>query len=101
MGRRSIPKTTFWARLGVEAAYEDYLHGKPGGTDVQIDAHGRTVRALSSQDAQPGGTLRLTIDAGVQAAAERTFLEHNFIGAAVAINPQTGSRPGDGLRADV
>ena len=40
---------------------------------------------------QPGGTVRLTIDAGVQAAAERTFREHNFIGAAVAINPQTGA----------
>ncbi len=90
-GTPEYSKDDFLGKTGVEAAYEDYLHGRPGGTDVQIDAHGRTVRALSSQDAQPGGILRLTIDAGVQAAAERTFLEHNFIGAAVAINPQTGA----------
>ena len=84
-------KDDFLGKTGVESVYESYLKGRPGGTNVQIDAHGRTVRALESQDATPGGTVRLTIDAGVQAAAERTFREHNFIGAAVALNPQTGA----------
>ena len=81
----------FLGKTGIEAAYESYLRGKPGGTDVQIDAHGRTIRTLGTADPAPGGTVTLTVDAGVQAAAERVFKEHNFIGAAVAINPQTGA----------
>ena len=81
----------FIGKTGVESVYEPYLRGRPGGTDVQIDAHGRTVRALATEDAMPGGTIKLTLDAGVQAAAERVFKEHNFVGAAVALNPQTGA----------
>jgi len=81
----------FLGKTGIEAAYELYLRGKPGGIQVQIDAHGRTLRTLSAADPAPGGTLALTVDAAVQAAAERVFKEHNFIGAAVAINPQTGA----------
>jgi penicillin-binding protein 2 len=81
----------FLGKSGVEAAYEAYLRGAPGGTDVQIDAHGRTVRALNTQDAAPGGTLTLTLDAPTQAAAERVFREHSFIGAAVALDPRTGA----------
>ena len=81
----------FLGKSGVEAAYESYLRGAPGGTDVQIDAHGRTVRTLNSQDAAPGGTVTLTLDAPTQAAGERVFKEHDFIGAAVALDPRTGA----------
>jgi len=81
----------FLGKSGVEAAYESYLRGTAGGTDVQIDAHGRTVRALSAQDAAPGSTVTLTLDAPTQAAAERVFKEHSFIGAAVALDPRTGA----------
>ena len=81
----------FLGKTGVEAAYEPYLRGLPGGTDVQIDARGRTVRALDTQEAAPGGTVQLTIDAPTQAAAERVFKEHGFIGAAVALDPRTGA----------
>ena len=81
----------FLGKTGVESAFEPYLRGKPGGADVQIDAHGRMIRTLSTADPAPGGTVTLTVDAGVQAAAERVFKEHGFVGAAVAINPQTGA----------
>ena len=81
----------FLGKSGVEAAYESYLRGAPGGTDVQIDAHGRTVRTLNSQEAAPGGTVTLTLDAPTQAAGERVFKEHDFIGAAVALDPRTGA----------
>ena len=81
----------FLGKSGVEAAYESDLRGARGGTDVQIDAHGRTVRTLNSQDAAPGGTVTLTLDAPTQAAGERVFKEHDFIGAAVALDPRTGA----------
>ena len=81
----------FVGKTGVEAAYESFLRGRPGGTDVQIDAHGRTIRALTHEGAAPGGTLTLTLDAPTQAAAERVFKEHKFVGAAVALDPRTGA----------
>ena len=81
----------FLGKSGVEAAYEPYLRGAPGGTDVQIDAHGRTLHTLDTQDAAPGGTLTLTLDAPTQAAGERVFKEHDFVGAAVALDPRTGA----------
>ncbi len=84
-------KDDFLGKTGVESAYEGYLHGRPGGTSVQIDAHGRTVRSLDAQEAASGGTVQLTIDAATQAAAERVFRENHWVGAAVAINPQTGA----------
>jgi penicillin-binding protein 2 len=84
-------KDDFLGKTGVEGSYESYLRGAPGGTKVQIDAHGRTVRVLDSEDAAPGGTVHLTLDAPTQAAAERVFREHHFIGAAVALDPRTGA----------
>ncbi len=81
----------FIGQSGLERSYESYLHGTPGGTDVQIDARGRRTRTLDTQSARPGGTVVLSVDARVQAAAEQALHENNFIGAAVAINPQTGA----------
>ena len=81
----------FLGKTGVEKAYEVYLHGTPGTTDVQIDAKGRRVRTVGADASSPGRTVVLTMDSGVQAAAERVFKEHSFTGAAVAINPQTGA----------
>ena len=81
----------FLGKSGVEAAYEPSLRGVAGGTDVQIDAHGRTLHTLDTQDAAPGGTVTLTLDAPTQAAGERVFKEHDFIGSAVALDPRTGA----------
>lgn len=81
----------FLGKTGVERAYEKYLHGQPGGTDVQIDALGRRVRTLKTDESVPGNTVVLALDAKVQEAAENTFKLNKFTGAAVAINPQTGA----------
>jgi len=81
----------FLGKSGVEAAYEPSLRGSPGGTDVQIDAHGRTLHTLDTRDAAPGGTVTLTLDAPTQAAGERVFKEHDFVGSAVALDPRTGA----------
>ena len=84
-------KDDFLGKTGVESAYESYLHGRPGGANVQIDAHGRTVRSLNAEDAAPGGTVQLTIDAPTQAAAERVLRQNHYVGAAVALDPRTGA----------
>jgi penicillin-binding protein 2 len=80
----------FLGKTGIERQYESFLHGTPGGTDVQIDARGRRIRTLDADSAVPGGTVTLALDANVQAAAEKVMNERHFTGAAVAIDPRTG-----------
>jgi penicillin-binding protein 2 len=85
-------------KTGIEASYERDLHGITGSAQVEIDAGGRGVRTLASMSPIPGKNLALTLDAKLQAVAERAF--GNFRGALVAIEPATGgvlalvSRPG-------
>lgn len=81
----------FVGKTGLEAEYEKYLHGSPGGTLLEIDARGREVKELGQQEAVPGDTVVLSVDKRVQEAAEETFRLHHFIGGAVAVNPQTGA----------
>ncbi len=81
----------FLGKTGLERQYEAFLHGAPGGTDVQIDARGRRVRTLNTASALPGGTVTLALDARMQASAEAILRRRHFTGAAVAINPQTGA----------
>jgi penicillin-binding protein 2 len=81
----------FVGRTGLEAQYEQYLHGTPGGTQVQVDAQGHAIAATGEHDPVPGDTLVLSVDQRVQKAAQNAFAAHNFVGGAVAVNPQTGA----------
>ena len=81
-GVRSIGK------IGVEKQYEDLLLGRPGFAQVEIDAHGRTLRTISRNSATPGNTLNLTIDADLQRIAREAL--GNRRGAVVAIAPSSG-----------
>lgn len=75
-------------KVGVEQAYEGVLHGRVGHQHVEINAQGRTLRVLNRAAPVPGKNLYLTIDASLQAAAERALGIEN--GAVVAIHPLTG-----------
>lgn len=57
---------------GLEYEYDRFLRGTPGLTRVQVDARGLPTRGaqLASKPSVPGDNLRLSIDAGVQAAGE-------------------------------
>ena len=81
-GVRSIGK------IGIEKQYEDLLLGRPGFAQVEIDAHGRTLRTISRNSATPGNTLNLTIDADLQRIAREAL--GNQRGAVVAIAPSSG-----------
>jgi penicillin-binding protein 2 len=81
----------FIGKTGVEEQYEKYLHGTAGGTRVQIDARGRLVKNLGTEQPIPGNTVVLALDERLQAAAEKVFADLKFTGAAVAMNPQTGA----------
>ena len=60
-------------KMGVEKAYNSYLQGEKGGRQVEVDAHGRTLRVISEKDPLPGDSLYLTIDLEMQKIAEERF----------------------------
>jgi len=59
---------------GVEAAYESVLHGRPERITVNVDPRGLQVGApVKVVPGSVGQTVRLTLDARVQVAAERAL----------------------------
>jgi penicillin-binding protein 2 len=51
---------------GLEKVLEGELRGKAGAKRVEVTARGRLVRELATRPDEPGKTVRLTIDAGLQ-----------------------------------
>jgi len=90
--------TDFIGKSGLEASYQQELHGTTGMEQVEIDAAGRGIRTLARTPAQPGNNLTLTLDIKLQEVAEMVFGDRR--GALVAIEPSTGgvlafvSKPG-------
>lgn len=80
--------TNFIGKIGVEKYYELPLHGYVGYKKIETDASGQTVRTLSETKSLRGNDLYLTVDTGLQIAAETAM--GNNRGAVVAIQPQTG-----------
>lgn len=76
-------------KSGIEASYQEALHGNAGFEQVEIDAAGRAIRTLTRTPAQPGNDVSLTIDTGLQQVAEAAFGDRR--GALVAIEPATGA----------
>ncbi len=75
-------------KSGLELSYQRELHGTTGIEQVEINAGGRAVRLMSRTPAIPGNDLQLTLDIGLQQAAEAAL--GNRRGAVVAIEPATG-----------
>ena len=75
-------------KSGIEKQYEHALVGNTGFEEVEIDAHGRTLRTISREGAKPGDNLRLTIDIELQREARRALGASR--GAVVAMDPSSG-----------
>ena len=75
-------------KSGIEKQYERALVGSTGFEEVEIDAHGRTLRTISREGAIPGDNLRLTIDIELQREARRALGASR--GAVVAMDPSNG-----------
>jgi penicillin-binding protein 2 len=90
-------------QAGIEAKFDTYLRGVAGAAQVRVDSLGRprSGRTLTTQP-QPGQTVRLTIDTGLQIAAQNALRDGIQLarnsgewaadgGAIVALNPRDGS----------
>ena len=73
---------------GIERIEEELLRGKPGARRSEVTARGKLVRDLATRPDVPGDTLKLTIDAGLQAYAARRLGENS--GAVTVIDLATG-----------
>ncbi len=74
-GRAELQRTDRVGRAGLEKQYDAALRGQPGITDVGVDIRGRITGELSSTPPVAGNHLVTSIDAKVQAAAERALAQ--------------------------
>lgn len=87
-------------RSGLEESYDSVLRGVDGQQRVQLDARGDPVGAPTSVPSRPGDNLVTSIDAGVQALAEKALSDQikasraagkpATSGALVVMDPRTG-----------
>ncbi len=75
-------------QYGVEKTYDSWIRGKPGQKSIEVDVQGHEHRILKVKEPVKGNDLYLTIDLGLQQAAEAALGEES--GAVVAMDPWTG-----------
>ncbi|MFA0751405.1 MAG: hypothetical protein SLRJCFUN_001808 [Candidatus Fervidibacter sp.] len=75
-------------KMGIERVYDRYLQGEHGREVMEVDATGAPIQRLRREPARAGQTLVLTLDAHLQAVAERALQGKR--GAVVALDPKTG-----------
>ena len=81
--------TDYIGKSGLEASYQEELHGITGFEQVEIDASGRRIQPLSRTPSKPGNNVALTIDLKLQQVAENALGPRR--GALVALEPSTGA----------
>ena len=71
--RRGYPLNARVGQDGVEYVFEDYLHGVDGQARVMRTASGVVTSTVYTKEPQPGNNVYLTIDIGIQEAAENAL----------------------------
>jgi len=75
-------------RQGIEAAYEEYLHGKVGYTLTIRDENNKPKEIIAQKPAQHGNKIILTLDSKLQESAYNALKGHK--GSIIVLNPVTG-----------
>ena len=73
---------------GVEEYYDQYLVGKEGGQQIEVNSRGRQVRLLGSRQPQKGQDIQLTIDMQIQQITDEVLKGHH--GAIIVMDLDTG-----------
>jgi penicillin-binding protein 2 len=73
---------------GLERLLDDYLRGRDGGEEIEVDASGRPVRVVRQQEPRPGAHVVTTLDRRIQEVAERAMGNH--AGAVVVLDVRSG-----------
>lgn len=79
--------------VGVEAGYNDDLHGQPGAELVMVNNLGYRQAESIGSEPEPGRNVVLTIDLDIQRAAEKALADHQGAdprAAIIVMNVRTG-----------
>lgn len=76
-------------KSGIERAVDQYLQGKSGGEQVEVNVSGRTLNVLARVDAVPGLNVVTTLDAELQQLSWDVLDDH--AGAIIVMDPRDGS----------
>lgn len=82
-------------KTGLEQSYEEYLRGKFGQRQVEVDARGTIKKTYGEKPATPGNNLYLNVDAGLQEKLyEALVAQLRAVGkkraAGIAMDPRNG-----------
>ncbi|MBI2206335.1 MAG: penicillin-binding protein 2 [Candidatus Rokubacteria bacterium] len=75
-------------QTGLERLLDEFLRGRDGGEQIEVDALGRPIRLIRETEPQPGAQVVTTIDRRIQEAAERAM--DGRAGSVVVMDPRTG-----------
>ncbi len=75
-------------KYGLEKYWEERLRGENGGQQIEVDAFGRKLHVLDEVPETPGANIHLTLDIGLQQAAEEAMGDQQ--GAIVVLRPHDG-----------
>jgi len=76
-------------QFGLERRWEEFLRGRTGGQQVEVDALGRRVRVLHEVEDVPGHSVFLTLDRDLQETAYEALQGKE--GAIVALEVNSGA----------
>jgi len=90
--RREFEQGDLVGKRGVELMYDNYLRGRDGAEYWEYDADGRRLSeyAPARKLPVPGDNIYLTLDFELQRRAEQYFVENEFVGSAIALDPRNG-----------
>jgi len=73
--RTQLRRTDLIGRAGVESSYDGYLRGLPGLRSLAVDNSGAVTGTVDTTEPTPGSYLVTSIDARVQAVAEKALAD--------------------------
>lgn len=88
LSRGRLQRGDLVGQTGLERLYDEYLRGRDGAEQIEVDAGGRPIRVLDRREAIAGAHVRTTIDRRIQEAAEQALGARP--GAVVVLDPRNG-----------
>ena len=77
-------------QAGIESEYDRFLRGQNGAARLEVDALGKLTKTLGRRQPVQGKQLRLSVDLGVQRAAQQALAGGTGKGAFAVMNVQNG-----------
>lgn len=73
---------------GIEEKYDYFLREEDGGTSLEVDRRGRTVRVVGFEPPKNGKNIQLTLDINIQKITEESLADRK--GSVVIMDPNNG-----------